>query len=409
MGNNHILTKYGRPSYFLRHRTSTGTPSHSALPSPSTSRPISRVASFESLGQETFYSMPSTPKMGSNSRTPLGSHQNLQSLRNGAHHRHTPLWLDMTMSRSPSADKHSPVTPITLLPSKEIVVRPPTATALASDRARRARFSLDGQDSADDAFRKEAVDDWDEESLLSEDSGTGMASGSHGIETRAESLARLRTQLEQGGHSARSSTSKSRLPGHISPYNAINPFYGYPAQRFLPSTSDQGYGKTPAIRPYHARRRKRDLLKTLSYLFALRLLAAHRKLKWRLSVAWNVIWNTLARWEAVTYRRSPSRRPSSDTLDDSAGNTPIKRKKGVHWDAEVAVKHERKQRSILARVFWPIVMLRKIPRWVIFLGLVLFVRSKFFKTRARVVMNLARVWMNEVYRERLQRRLKNLM
>lgn len=72
------------------------------------------------------------------------------------------------------------------------------------------------------------------------------------------------------------------LPGHVSPYNASNPFYGYPAFPLKPSEATRRSG------PYdpshhgqdahrlHFRKRKRDLLRTLMYLFVLRLLSMHR-------------------------------------------------------------------------------------------------------------------------------------
>ena len=314
------------------------------------------------------------------------------------------------MSRSPSAEKHSPVAQMKLLPSKDIISESPTGMIGSAQRRRRARFGLEGQSSASETSGTEATEDWDQESLSSEDSGTVLASNDASMETRAESLARLKTQLEQGGHSVRSHpASQRRLAGTISPYNSINPFYGYPAQRFLPSTSEAGYGKTPSIRPFHSRRRKRDLIKTLSYLFALRLLAAHRKLKWRLSVAWRIVWDTLVRWEAVAHRRSSSRRTSYDEDNGSNSTTPVKRKKGVHWDAQVALKQEQRQRSWIRTIFWPILVLRRIPRWLIFLALVLFVRSKFFKVRARAIVALTRVRAMEIYEERVRRRIEKLL
>lgn len=68
------------------------------------------------------------------------------------------------------------------------------------------------------------------------------------------------------------------LPGHVSPYNASNPFYGYPAypetnnMQFVPPSNDPR-------RRYQFRKRKRDLLRTLMYLFVLRLLAMHRRVR----------------------------------------------------------------------------------------------------------------------------------
>ncbi|GAA6000778.1 hypothetical protein JCM10207_004656 [Rhodosporidiobolus poonsookiae] len=72
----------------------------------------------------------------------------------------------------------------------------------------------------------------------------------------------------------------SRPPLHLmSPYNASNPHFGYPA--YVPTSS---FDPSGIPRPHHLRRRKRDLLRTLTYLAALRFLALHRALRYRLSL-----------------------------------------------------------------------------------------------------------------------------
>lgn len=94
-------------------------------------------------------------------------------------------------------------------------------------------------------------------------------------------------------------------PGHVSPYSFANPYWGYPAYVTTPSggvpggpgTSTRGlelgFGfSTP--RHLHARRRKRDLLRTLSYLFVLRILAAHRQVRWRAALVWREVARTFA-------------------------------------------------------------------------------------------------------------------
>ncbi len=100
-------------------------------------------------------------------------------------------------------------------------------------------------------------------------------------------------------------------PGQVSPYNANNPFFGYPAyiappsgqgeqgraskrgDRYNLSTSAAAVGTagglTTTPRQLHARRRKRDLVRTLTYLFVLRILAAHRNLRWRIKLLWQQI------------------------------------------------------------------------------------------------------------------------
>ncbi|UZJ57145.1 hypothetical protein CBS101457_006465 [Exobasidium rhododendri] len=83
---------------------------------------------------------------------------------------------------------------------------------------------------------------------------------------------------------SRRTTKFNALPGHVSPYNASNPFYGYPAFPVMngphiikrkssvygPSTNDQDAQRLLF------RKRKRDLMRTLMYLFVLRLLSMHR-------------------------------------------------------------------------------------------------------------------------------------
>ncbi|SNX85327.1 uncharacterized protein MEPE_04036 [Melanopsichium pennsylvanicum] len=80
-------------------------------------------------------------------------------------------------------------------------------------------------------------------------------------------------------------TRRSTRDGSVSPYNANNPFFGYPA--FTPNSSSAKFslnrnGTTP--QHLHTRRRKRDLLRTLTYLFVLRILALHRKMRYRVSL-----------------------------------------------------------------------------------------------------------------------------
>lgn len=56
-----------------------------------------------------------------------------------------------------------------------------------------------------------------------------------------------------------------------SPYNSANPYYGYPSSTLVDSSG--------IPRPHNNRRRKRDLIRTLTYLAALRFLALHRQIK----------------------------------------------------------------------------------------------------------------------------------
>ncbi|PWN24660.1 hypothetical protein BDZ90DRAFT_234925 [Jaminaea rosea] len=109
----------------------------------------------------------------------------------------------------------------------------------------------------------------------------------------------------------------SRIPGAVSPYNSSNPFWGYPAYIVpsaapssanlaglasttslstaggaaprKPTTRGKG-GRAYAVdgtagrqRQMTVRRRWRDLFRTLSYLFVLRVLAWNRQLRWEVA------------------------------------------------------------------------------------------------------------------------------
>lgn len=76
-------------------------------------------------------------------------------------------------------------------------------------------------------------------------------------------------------------------PRAQSPYNHSNPYYGYPA--FIPSSSSSTLTTTldpntglAIPRPHYHRRRKRDLVRTLTYLAVLRFLALHRGVRAKL-------------------------------------------------------------------------------------------------------------------------------
>lgn len=163
--------------------------------------------------------------------------------------------------------------------------------------------------------------------------------------------------------------------------------------------------KLPHPRAYHIRRRKRDLLRTLSYLFALRVLAFHRKIKSRLSLAWRLVWSFLFRWGAVSKRWV--QRKSQDELeeeDESAGFSPKRRKrKGVHWAVEA---DQSPQAVSLMSLLNPLNIVQGLPRWVIWLAALLFFRSRFFRLRARSAVTLVKLHATERlnrWRERSRR------
>ncbi|WFD30777.1 hypothetical protein MSPP1_001801 [Malassezia sp. CBS 17886] len=81
----------------------------------------------------------------------------------------------------------------------------------------------------------------------------------------------------------------AQMDGHVSPYNIENPYFGYPAAYVdtedpndTASTTSvvnvTGEARMPGLsRPLRVKRRKRDLLRTLTYLFMLRLLSMYRQ------------------------------------------------------------------------------------------------------------------------------------
>ncbi|KAK4052025.1 hypothetical protein OIV83_002319 [Microbotryomycetes sp. JL201] len=77
---------------------------------------------------------------------------------------------------------------------------------------------------------------------------------------------------EEGTAETLSSRARFASSHSLSPYNSSNPYWGYPA--FVPSSDPS---RIP--RPHYQRRRKRDLVRTLTYLAVLRFLALHRSLR----------------------------------------------------------------------------------------------------------------------------------
>ncbi len=90
-------------------------------------------------------------------------------------------------------------------------------------------------------------------------------------------------------------TRRSARDGHVSPYNPHNPFFGYPATTSPSATFRLHSSATSSGTPQHlhSRRRKRDLLRTLTYLFVLRILASYRRLRWRVGLVWREVARTI--------------------------------------------------------------------------------------------------------------------
>lgn len=112
-------------------------------------------------------------------------------------------------------------------------------------------------------------------------------------------------------------------PSGQSPYNTSNPHFGYPA--YVPSSSLDPSG-TPRSR--FPRRRKRDLVRTLTYLAALRFLALHRAIQYRLNVFVAVLLRMtgLGWWRRWRQRRSAGLTTGEHHRDAASD-------KKVHWTA----------------------------------------------------------------------------
>lgn len=98
----------------------------------------------------------------------------------------------------------------------------------------------------------------------------------------------------------------AEMEGQVSPYNIENPYFGYPAE-YVDDLSLRRPAGLP--RELYVRRRKRDLIRTLTYLFMLRLLRLYRWLRQSLLV---VFWGMLGprqAWASLG-RTSPGTRPS---------------------------------------------------------------------------------------------------
>lgn len=138
-----------------------------------------------------------------------------------------------------------------------------------------------------------------------------------------------------------------------SPYNAGNPYYGYPA--YLPNPpSSEHPSYAPIPQPHHQRRRKRDLVRTLTYLAALRFLKLHRELRRRLTQFVASVWRVL------TLRFLWDRRPSASSAEQ----------KKVHWATNVnggkAMDEggwlRQRWRSYLAWLVVAVLVLARLPR-----------------------------------------------
>ncbi|GAA5876066.1 hypothetical protein JCM1840_002761 [Sporobolomyces johnsonii] len=307
--SNPILERYGRPL----HSTSS-----SAYPSPIPSPPVSSTALHAEMFQSALANRPSTPSL---SRRPSG--------------------LTMTAASKPTASS-STATPATA-PGWSLGSwgRPKrTEGDLEPAPLRRVRSLAELQAKLEETQRE--IDSEDSIASSDEDGGSEFATGtgdsvfpssiqsarSSRFSSRATSQAVSRESSPVRRRSLEPlSALGSRFGAHdmqpMSPYNASNPHFGYPA--VVPPSSLDPSG---IPRPHFHRRRKRDLVRTLTYLAALRFLALHRAIQWRLSVVVGAILRItgLSWWQARRVQRA-------DQLGVSLGAKEAdKRQAKVHWN-----------------------------------------------------------------------------
>ncbi|GAA5901847.1 SEC14 family lipid-binding protein [Sporobolomyces salmoneus] len=192
---------------------------------------------------------------------------------------------------------------------------------------------LDSEDSID----SEGEDEEDVDETQSENAG---GTGESGYPSTSQSRRSSRYSSRATSRATSRETSPARRRGleplsttvtdtalsehamrRMSPYNASNPHFGYPA--VVPSSRIDPSG---IPRPHH-HKRKRDLLRTLTYLAALRFLALHRAIRYRLSI----IFATLFKLTGLGLLR-PSRRQQiqAQKRDEKDLEKTLK----VHWSAE---------------------------------------------------------------------------
>ncbi|KAI5479742.1 major sperm protein [Pseudohyphozyma bogoriensis] len=249
--HNPILTKFTPTSL---------PPSLAASPIPS------RATSSDSLSTQTFQSAPGTPR-GILSRRTSG--------------------LSMTSMASGAGPSHGLRTNPNV---KGKEVRRVSSFRDLQERLEETQRAIGSDDSEDGEY--EEGDDVEEETEgdVTGDSDFGESGGESGRTSGVSSMSvsREASPRRKGPDGEVFSSRAVRFSGrnHISPYNHSNPFYGYPA--FVPDShlDPSGVG---VPRPHYHRRRKRDLVRTLTYLAVLRFLALHRNIKWRLSVIMDAV------------------------------------------------------------------------------------------------------------------------
>ncbi|SCV72814.1 BQ2448_4351 [Microbotryum intermedium] len=206
------------------------------------------------------------------------------------------------------------LTPTNVASSAAGALRRVTSFADLQERLAATQAAIQSDDSGSEAdeipeeihFREEGTEGPEtvlpsgETSLIEEEEDGEEVEGEEGVSRIGSTLTSARSSRFSSRAASRdvspsrrhvhlhtSRLSSARLGGSqtdLSPYNLSNPYYGYPA--VVPSRS---VDPTKVPRPHHDRRRKRDLVRTLTYLAALRFLSLHRNLKARIEFVIRVL------------------------------------------------------------------------------------------------------------------------
>ncbi|KWU45647.1 hypothetical protein RHOSPDRAFT_32569 [Rhodotorula sp. JG-1b] len=355
---NPILEKYGQCQLSV-----TG------LSSPFASRAPSRATSSSSLHHEVFHSAP-----GSGTGTPILSRKPsglAMTTRDDSEAASSSSWFSFgsglrTRRAPPTAEMlGTTATSMTTINGGEMTprgLRRVRSLAELQQRLEQTQREIDSEDSIDESGSEEgATYDFVDQEPEAID-GTAVADGGGGetseYSTSASTVAsaisskyssrvvsrsasrdgspnRSRRTIEPLTPTGAASKSARALDLEIlSPYNTSNPHFGYPA--YVPPSSLDPSG-TPRSR--FPRRRKRDLVRTLTYLAALRFLALHRSIQHRLNVLVAVLLRlTGLGWWNRWWRQGAGRRRNAAAAAAASGSEQHKdgSDKKVHWTASPA-------------------------------------------------------------------------
>ncbi|GAA5896949.1 hypothetical protein JCM6882_007314 [Rhodosporidiobolus microsporus] len=325
--SNPILEKYGRPLYPLSRPSS-------AYPSPGPTPSVSSA----SLHGDVFHSAPASgPPTPSHSRRP--SSLAMTPATPGSKAAGTSGW--------PWNWGFTPTAPSTAPPESGGGLRRVRSLAELQQKLEQTRREIDSDDSTIDS-----ASEFDDESTEVEqparfepDGSRATSVAASGRSSRFSSRATSRAVsrevspmrrrvLEPLSAPAETDEAGAKTPEmHVmSPYNASNPHFGYPA--YVPSSQ---FDPSGIPRPHHLRRRKRDLVRTLTYLAALRFLALHRAIGYRLNlvVAMLLRFTGLGWWQARRARALAAAEAEA-ARTSGVGLPPASSERKVHWAQQTA-------------------------------------------------------------------------